>query len=540
MTNPIKDIAKNDYLIVLGSNTTETHPVISYQMKKAVRENGAKLVVVDPRRTEIAELAFIHLQLKGGSDLALLNALAQVIIAEELWNKEFVASKTEDFALVKEAVQRYTPEMAAEITGVPAEAIREVARGYAQAENAGIYYTMGVTQHITGTHSVMAIANLAMLTGHIGKPYGGVNPLRGQNNVQGACDMGALPDVVTGYQKVDDPAVREKYQAAWGVELPQTTGLTVGEMMEGALEGKIKALYIVGENPVLSDPDANHVEKALEKLDFLVVQDIFLTETAQFAHVVFPAASFAEKDGTFSNTERRVQRVRKAVEPVGDAKADWEIIQAVAQKMGHDFNFAHPSEIMAEISQLTPSYGGITYERLEQGGLQWPCPSADHPGTPILHTNGFTRGKGKFFAVEYLPPAEQVCNEYPLVLNTGRRLFHYHTGSMTRRVAGLNEHFSEEYLEMNPEDAARLNIADGERVKVISRRGEIEIPVKVTDIIAPGTVFTSFHFSEAAINKLTNTAKDPIAKEPELKVCAVNILPLAVAAERSQLVNLRG
>jgi formate dehydrogenase alpha subunit len=523
MTNPIKDISKSDFLIVSGSNTTETHPVISYQMKKAIRENGAKLVVIDPRKTELAELADYHLQLKGGSDLALLNAMAQVIIEEELWNKEFVANKTEGFDIVQETVKKYTPEMAAEITGVPAELIRETARGYAKAQNAGIYYTMGVTQHITGTHSVMAISNLALLTGHIGKPSSGVNPLRGQNNVQGACDMGALPNVVTGYQKYDDPKVIEKYKKIWGVELPQAAGLTVGEMMEGALEGKVKAMYIMGENPVLSDPDASQVEKALRKLDFLVVQDIFLTETAQLAAVVFPAASWAEKDGTFVNTERRVQRVRKAVEPAGEAKADWQIIQLVAQKMGYDLNFAHPSEIMEEISQLTPSYGGITYERLEQGGLQWPCPATDHPGTPILHLNGFTRGKGLFFAAEHLPPAEQVCDEYPFVLNTGRRLFHYHTGSMTRRAEGLSKYFNEEYLEMNPEDAARLKIADGEKVRVISRRGEMEIAVKITDTTAPGAVFTSFHFSEAAVNKLTNTAKDPIAKEPELKVCAVKI-----------------
>ncbi len=527
MTNPIGDIIHNDFIMVLGSNTTEAHPVISYQMIKAVREKNAQLVVIDPRKTELAQLANYHLQLKAGSDLALLNTMAQVIIAEGLYNKAFVEERTEDFDLVKDAVAKYTLQYGADITGIAPEVIREVARSYAGATNGGIYYTMGITQHITGTHTVMAIANLAMLTGHVGKPYGGVNPLRGQNNVQGACDMGALPTTVTGYQKVTDEGVRLKYKEAWGVDLPQLPGLTVGEMMESALHGKLKAMYIMGENPLVTDPDANHVEKALNNLDFLLVQDIFLTETAQLAHVVLPAASFAEKDGTFVNTERRVQRVRKAVEPVGDAKPDWEIFQLLSKKMGYDISYSHPSEILEEIAQLTPSYAGINYSRLEQGGLQWPCPATDHPGTPVLHLNSFARGKGKFVPVEYLPPAEQVCQEYPFVLNTGRRLYHYHAGSMTRRGVGLNERFGQEYLEINPVDAAKLKIRDGELVKLTSRRGEIEIYANITDVVPPGMVFTSFHFSEVAINKLTNTARDPIAKEPELKVCAVNITPVA-------------
>ncbi|MGF7184265.1 formate dehydrogenase alpha subunit [Desulfitispora alkaliphila] len=524
MTNPIGDIDNTDFMLVIGSNTTEAHPVISYRMLRAKRERGAKLVVVDPRRVELAEKADYHLQLNSGSDLALLNAMAHVIIKEELWDSEFVQERTEGFEELRQMVEKYTPEMAAEITGIDAEVIREVARSFATVENAGIYYTMGITQHITGTSTVMAIANLSMLTGHIGKPYAGVNPLRGQNNVQGACDMGALPNVYTGYQKVEDASVREKFSQAWGSQMPETVGLTVGEMIEKALEGQVKAMYIMGENPVLSDPDANHVEKALDKLDLLVVQDIFLTETGRYADVVLPAASFAEKDGTFVNTERRVQRVRKAVEPVGAAKADWEIIQLIANRMGYDMNYATAKDIMGEINSLTPSYGGITYERLEQGGLHWPCPDQTHPGTPRLHEEKFTRGKGKFVPVEHLHPAEQVCAEYPFVLNTGRRLFHYHTSTMTRRAEGLNNHFSEEYLEVNPEDATRLKLVSGQRVKLISRRGEIDINVKVTDVVPVGMVFTSFHFSEAAINKLTNTAKDPIAKEPELKVCAVNIL----------------
>lgn len=524
MTNPIKDIAKTEFLLVIGSNTTEAHPVIGYQMKKAV-DNGAMLVVVDPRKTEIAQLAHEHLQLQSGSDLALLNALAHVIIAEEIWDKEFVDTRTEGFQQLAETVKKYTPEMAVEITGIAAETIKTVARRYAGAVNSAIYYTMGVTQHITGTHTVMAIANLAMLTGQIGKPYSGVNPLRGQNNVQGACDMGALPGVVTGYQGVDNPAVQQKFKEAWGVSLPTDKGLIVGEMLEGALTGSIKGMYIMGENPVVTDPDVNHVKQALNNLEFLVVQDIFLTETAELADVVLPAASYAEKDGTFVNTERRVQRVRKAIEPIGEAKADWEIIKLLAKRCGYEMNYTSAAQIMVEISQLTPSYGGISYERLEQGGIQWPCPTADHSGTPLLHVGSFARGKGQFMPVEYLPPAEPTCSEYPFILNTGRRLFHYHSGSMTRRVAGLNQQFGVEYLEVNPADASNLKVVDGDVVQVASRRGQLEIPVRVTEMVPKGMVFTSFHFSEVAINKLTNPAKDPIAQEPELKVCAVNITP---------------
>ncbi len=527
MTNPISDIAGADFILAIGTNTTESHPIISLQVKKAVR-NGATLVVVDPRKTEIAGLAHYHLPIKSGSDIALLNSLAHVIIAEELWNKEFVASRTEDFDAFKETVARYTPEYAEKITSVAAQTIREVARGYAGAKNATILYTMGVTQHICGTHNVFAIANLAMLCGQVGKPHSGVNPLRGQNNVQGACDMGALPNVLTGYQSVAADEVRAKFAAAWGVkELPARPGLTVGEMMEAAEHGKVKGMYIMGENPVLSDPDAGHVVRALEKLEFLVVQDIFLTETARLADVVLPAASFAEKDGTFTNTERRVQRVRKAVEPVGEARADWEIICAVARAMGYPMNYSTPAEIMAEIARLTPSYGGISYERLEKGGLVWPCPVLDHPGTPVLHVGKFARGLGKFHPVEYVPPAEQPDEQFPLVLSTGRRHFHYHTGTMTLRTGALEVYYPEEYLEVNPADACVLNLENWEKVRVVSRRGEVEVRVCITDRVPAGLVFTSFHFPEVAINKLTNPVRDAIAKIPELKVCAVRIEKIA-------------
>jgi len=524
MTNSIKEIADADFICVFGSNTTETHPIISLQVKKAVREKGATLVVIDPRQTEISAIANHYLQLKAGTDVVLLNALANVIIAEGLWDKEFVSMRTEGFDELKKAVEPFTSEYAAGITGVPANTIREVARGYAKAKNASILYTMGITQHVTGTDNVLAVANLAMLAGHIGKPSSGVNPLRGQNNVQGACDMGGLPNVYTGYQKVDDPAVQGKFEQAWKGSLPSKPGLTLGEMLDEAHHGKLKGLFILGENPILSDPDYHHVVASLKHVDFLVVQDIFLTETAQLADVVLPGASFAEKDGTFSNTERRVQRVRKAIDPIGNSKADWQIICEIATAMGYRMSYESPAAIMKEIASLTPSYGGITYERLEEGGLQWPCPTADHPGTPYLHVGKFSRGLGKFSALAYRLPAELPDAEYPFLLNTGRRLFHYHTGSMTRRASGLDAICPEEFLEVNPADATKLGVSDGDTVKLVSRRGELEIKVQVTDRVMPGTVFASFHFAEAAINKLTNTDRDPVAKTPELKVCAVKIV----------------
>lgn len=522
MTNSIEEIAGADFILAIGTNTTETHPIISLKVRKAL-SRGAKLVVMDPRKTEMAQMAHIHIQHRPGSDLALLNAMAQVIVANKLWDRDYVASRTEGFEEFCEVIKKYTPEAVQEVTGVEPELVRQVAKEYARTEKATILYTMGVTQHICGTDNVLAIANLAMLTGHVGKENAGVNPLRGQNNVQGACDMGALPNVLTAYQPVTNAAVRGRFEEAWGVKLPDKPGLTVGEMMDAAYEGRVKAMYIVGENPVISDPNSNHVKEALSRLEFLVVQDLFLTETARFAQVVFPAASFAEKDGTFTNTERRVQRVRKAIEPVGNSWPDWQIVCALATAMGYPMSYPHPAAIMEEIASLTPSYGGITYERLDQGSLQWPCPHLGHPGTKVLHQQGFARGLGLFVPVEYVPPDEEPDAEYPLVLTTGRRLFHYHTGTMSRRVEGLEKILPEERLEVNPADAGRLGIGDGERVRVISRRGRIEVAVQVTDRVPPQTVFGTFHFFEAPINELTNDARDPKAKIPELKVCAVRL-----------------
>ncbi|MDF2569184.1 MAG: formate dehydrogenase, alpha subunit, archaeal-type [Sporomusa sp.] len=523
MTNTIKEIAKTDFIFAIGTNTTEAHPIIGQKIKQAVR-NGATLVVADPRKTELAAMANYHLQIKPGSDIALLNSLANVIIAEDLWDKKFVEERTEDFEALKGMVAKYTPESVEEITGVSAEIIKNVARAYAKANTASILYTMGITQHVCGTHNVFAVANLSMLCGHIGKEFSGVNPLRGQNNVQGACDMGALPNVYPGYQPISSEENRAKFATAWGVsELPDKPGLTVGEMMTAASHGQIKGMYIMGENPILADADANHVAEALEALDFLVVQDIFLTETAQLADVVLPATSFAEKEGTFSNTERRVQRVRKAIEPVGNCKLDSEIICMVAEAMGYSMKYESAAEIFAEIAKLTPSYGGLSHERLDKGGLQWPCPTAEHPGTPYLHKDKFNRGLGKFHAVEHVPAAEQQDAQYPLILSTGRRLYHYHTSTMTARTGTLEVAYGTEHLEMNPEDAKKYGICDGEMVRLSSRRGSVDVTVKVTDKVTAGLVFTSFHYPAVAINKLTNSVTDPIAKIPELKVCAVKV-----------------
>ncbi len=524
MTNSFKDLEEAEAILIIGSNTSEAHPIAAIHIKKALRK-GAKLVVVDPRRIDMARRADLHLQLLPGTNVAVVNGLMHVILEEGLADDEFIAARTEGFEELPELLAAYTPEFVEEISGVPAGAIREAARLFAGAARGAIFYSMGVTQHSHGTEHVLALSNLALMTGNLGRPGTGVNPLRGQNNVQGACDMGALPNVYTGYQAVGDEAAQQKFSAAWGVTLPDAPGLTVTEAVDAMAAGTLKALYIVGENPMLSDPDQQHVEQALGNLDFLVVQDIFLSETAQLADVVLPAASFAEKDGTFTNTERKVQRVRPAVTAPGAARPDWEIVADLARRMGagDGWSYRHPADIMDEIRALTPSHAGITYERLDNGGLCWPCPATDHPGTPILHIGEFTRGKGRFFPVAYQAPAEVASQEYPFTLTTGRMLEHYHTGTMTRRSDGLNELVPEGFAEVNPGDAERLGVADGAAITVETRRGAITIPANVTPRVRPGTVFVPFHFWEAPANRLTNTARDPMAKIPELKVCACRV-----------------
>jgi len=523
MTNSIAEIGDADCIFVIGSNTTENHPVIALDVKKAAREKGAKVIVADPRRIELVDYAVLHLQQKPGTDVALLNGMIQAIISNGWLNKAFIDERTEGFDALAESVSEYTPEAVEKITGIPAADIVEAARLYAQSRNSSILYAMGITQHTTGTNNVLALGNLAMVAGQIGKPSSGVNPLRGQNNVQGACDVGGLPNVYTAYQRVDDKATQEKFEKVWGVPLSGKVGLTLTEMMKAIGEGKIKALFVLGENPLLSDADASKVKEELKHLDLLVVQDIFMTETAELAHVILPGVSFAEKDGTFTNTERRVQRVRKAIDPIGNSRPDWQIICDLSTRLGYPMEYKTTEEVMAEIASVTPSYGGITYERIDRLGLQWPCPTADHPGTSFLHKDRFTRGLGKFHVTPYVPPPEMPDEEYPFVLTTGRVLYHYHA-MLSRKSKGLNEIYPEGSLEMNPDDAKRLGIAEGDGlVQVSSRRGKVTVKAKATDHLPPGVVFMTFHFKEAAVNLLTLDVLDPIAKIPGYKVCAVKI-----------------
>jgi formate dehydrogenase alpha subunit len=525
MTNSISEIESSDLILVSGSNTTENHPIVGMKVKRAVRQRGAKLIVIDPREIDLVKYADIWLRQNPGTDVAVLNGLMHVIIHENLYAKEYVESRTEGFEALKKAVDKYTPEQVEKISGVPSEDLRRAARMYARANRAVLLYAMGMTQHISGTDNVKSCANLAMLCGNLGIEGGGVNPLRGQNNVQGACDMGALPNVFPAYQQVASEEARANFTKAWGggIALSPKPGLTVVEMMNAAHAGKIKGLYIMGENPMLSDPDLSHVEESLKHLDILVVQDIFLTETARLAHVVLPSACFAEKDGTFTNTERRVQRIRKAVSAPGLAKADWEIIADLSGRMGYPMNYASAEDIMNEICKVTPSYGGISYERIDKEGLQWPCPNLTHPGTKFLHKDRFSRGLGLFHAIEFIPPAELPDDKYPLILSTGRVLYHYHTGTMTRKSQGPSERCPESLVEINPVDARRLGIEEGQFVKVTSRRGTLSAKARLTDRSAQGTIFMNFHFREAAVNLLTNPALDPIGKIPEYKVCAVKV-----------------
>jgi len=523
MTNSINEIGDAACILAIGTNTTENHPVLAPKIVHAV-DNGGKLIVANPYEIDLCRFATIWLQHNPGTDVALLMGMMRVIVDEGLLDWTFIKERCENFDAFSESLKDFDLDFAERVTKVPQGKIVEAARVFATNSPATILYAMGITQHSHGTDNVLATANLAMLTGNVGKPSTGVNPLRGQNNVQGACDMGALPNVYPGYQAVSDSAIGEKFEAAWGCSLSPSPGLTLVEMIEAAYREDIKALYLVGENPVLSDADVQHVREALAQLEFLVVQDIFISETAKFADVILPAASFAEKDGTFTNTERRVQRVRRAIEPIGDSKPDWWIICQVAQRLGaKGFDYGHPSDIMEEIRALTPSYGGISYQRLENGGLQWPCPTDDHPGTPILHTNAFIRGKGRFIPLKYTPPGETPDEDYPFILTTGRSLYHFHTGTMTRKVDVLNVIKPDGVVEINPRDAWQLGIAEGDKVKVISRRGEVITKVKVTEALLPGVVFMTFHFAESAANILTNSVLDPVSKIPEFKVAAVRV-----------------
>jgi len=532
MTNSINEIRDAACILAIGTNTTEDHPIIGLEVKRAVRK-GAKLIVANPRRIDLCRFATLWLRHIPGSDVALLMGMMRVIVEENLLDQSFIAERCENFDAFKESLIPFTPDFVEQTTQVPWEQVVQAARIYAMNKPASILYAMGITQHTHGTDNVMATANLAMLTGNVGRPSTGVNPLRGQNNVQGACDMGALPNVYSGYQGVAEPILKEKFETAWECRLSSVPGLALTEMIPAAYERKVKAMYLIGENPSLSDPDITHVQEALRKLEFLVVQDIFLSETAKFADVILPAASFAEKDGTFTNTERRVQRIRKAIEPVGNSRPDWWIICQIAQRMGaKGFEFEHPSQIMDEIAELTPSYGGISFNRLNDCGLQWPCPTPEHPGTPTLHTQLFTirGGRGRFIPLEYKPAMELPDDDYPMLLTTGRSLYHFHTGTMTRKVRGLNVLRPEELVEINPQDALALKVTDGEVVRVTSRRGQVTARAKVAETSPPGVVFMTFHFAESPANALTNPVLDPPSKIPEYKVCAVRVEKAVSAA----------
>ncbi len=527
MTNSIAEVEQNDLLFVIGSNPTEAHPIIGNKMKQAVRR-GTILIVADPRRTELAEYATVWMQLKPGTDAALINGLINIIVSKGWTDQEYIEERCEGYDKMWEVVQKYSPELVSQITGVPVKKMSTAAELYANTRQAGIFYTLGITEHTTGTDNVMNLANLAMITGHVGVQNAGVNPLRGQNNVQGACDMGALPNVFPGYQAIAGEANVERFEKAWGRNLDRKMGLRIPEMLDMAYYGKLRAMYIMGEDPVLTDPDSNHVRKALERLEFLVVQDLFLTESSSYADVFLPAACYAEKDGTFTNTERRVQRVRKAVNPPGLCRPDWEIIPDLSRRMGYEMSYTHPEEIFEEIRSMTPIYAGITYARIEETGLQWPCPDTDHPGTKFLHQGQFPRGKGLMQGIEYLPPAEITDSDYPILLTTGRKLNHFNI--MTRHSASLWILDPLERAEINPSDAASIRVGPDDLVRITSRRGSVVSAIKITDKVNPGVIFMTFHYKESPVNELTNSAYDPVTKTAEYKVCAVKIEKAEVTA----------
>jgi formate dehydrogenase alpha subunit len=521
MTNSFAELENARCLLVIGSNTTEAHPIAAKRLFRALA-NGSKLIVVDPRKTQIAQLAHLHVRHNLGTDVALLNGMMHVIYKNGWHNQAFIEERTEKFEDLVRVINQFPPERTAQITGVAAADIIKMADWYARSETSSIVYVLGITQHSTGTDNVKSLANLAMLCGHIGRPSTGVNPIRGQNNVQGACDMAALPNVLPGYQYVTAPENVQKFETAWKVKLSSTPGLTLVEQIEAIHGGKVKGMVVFGANPVISYPNANRVQSALESLQFLLVIDIFPTSTSDLAHVVLPAASFAESEGTFSNSERRVQRVRKAIEPVA-GRANWEIIQELSTRMGYPMQYQSSEEIFDEMASLTPPYGGMSFARLEEQGLCWPCPTPDHPGTPYLHKDRFSRGKGMFHGVDFRPPAETPDAEYPFWLTTGTIFTHFLTGTMSRRCPSLHHENPEVFIQIHPEDAQRLNLKEGEKLKVSSRRGCLTAKAWLTERVRPGVVFIPMHYLENAANRLTNAALDPVTKTPEYKVCAVSL-----------------
>ena len=543
MSNSMDDIAeKAEAFFIIGSNTTEQHPVFGTKLRRAIQKRGAKLIVADPRRIDITDLATVHLQQKAGTDTALINGLSYLILQNGHEDKEYIAERTEDFEEYRKVIQNYPPEKVSEITGVPVELLHEAAEIMGTSKPMATMWAMGITQHIKGVRNVMALAGLQMLLGNIGVPGGGTNPLRGQNNVQGACDLGGLPNVYPGYQPVTGEYVQEKFIEAWGAAPEMKVGKTLTEMIPDVLKGETHALFILGEDPVMSDPDTKHIRANLEACDFVILQELFESETAVYANVILPGASFAEKTGTFTNTERRVQMVRQAIAPVGDSLPDWQIISSLAKRIialspnlrslntpFSGWDYEDTAAIMEEIAALTPQYAGISHERLENGErLQWPVPNETHPGTPILHVGRFARGKGKFMPIEHIPSAESPDEEYPFIMSTGRVLYHWHGGQMTRRVEGLMEVYGEALVEVNPEDAAKMGInpsasSEHEGIRLTSRHGTIDTKAWVTDRVPPGMVYANFHFPDASANELTHASLDPVAKIPEYKVTAVKV-----------------
>ncbi len=535
MSNTAAEVIQNDVFIVTGSNVSENHPIIALQMKAAVEKYGAKLIVVDPRRIEMVNYAALWLAQKPGTDVPVFAAMAHVILKEGLANREFIASRTENFDAFAESMEKFTPAVAESISGVPQELIIQAARMYGSAKNAAIYWALGIPEHTHGTANALSLINLALLTGNIGRVGTGLNPLRGQNNVQGASDSGAMPWHYPGYQRVDDLAAAEKFEAAWKIEpggLDRNLGLTTTEIMAAVQPGGVRCLYIMGENPMMSEPNLNHTRHQMEQIEFLVAQDLFINESGAFADVFLPATSWAEKDGTFTNTDRRVQRVLQAIPPRGNSRPDWRILcdlalrieKRLGRQVSAGWNYQHPAEILEEMSRLVPDYAGIRYERIEKEGLQTPVPDLTHPGTPFLFSERFPRGKGKFHPLDYVPSAEMPDDDFPLILTTGRVLEHWHGGSLTRN-SWMDDLYPEALVEINPADAARLKIESGQPVRVTSRRGSIVLRANVTPKAVSGVVFIPFHFREAAANLLTNDAVDPVAKIPEYKVSAVRITP---------------
>jgi len=533
MTNSIGEIKDVDTLFIIGSNPTEAHPIIGLEMKKAL-QRGAKLVVCDPRMTWVAKRADVHIQHKPGTDNMLINAMMHHLIENGLYDLEFTESRCENFDAFRKNLADVTVEAAAEVCDVPAELIRQAAEMYAKGDPSSIFYTLGITEHTSGTENVQNLANLAMLCGQIGKPSSGVNPLRGQNNVQGGCDMGAMHGDFPGYQKVADEAVRLKFAKAWDVEIPTNEGGRVTDFIERAADGVLRGFYVFGEDPVSSEPNQAKVIASLENLEFLVCQEIFMSETAKMADVILPATSFAEKDGTFTNTERRVQRVRKAVDPPGEAKPDWEIICLMSTAMGHPLSYNGANEVFDEMASLTPSYGGMSFDRIDEEGLQWPCPTPDHPGTEFLHEGRFTRGLGVFHEIDFREAAELPDEQYPFILSTGRTLYNYNIGNMTQESDAIRQKQSKNFVEMHKSDAQQLGVVDGGSVIVSTRRGEVTVRAVVGERTRPGALWMPFHFVDQPTNRLTNDAFDNITRTAEYKVCAATVKQSATSTVVSE------